>query len=65
MKFEIQTIDDEQEAYLIDGKEISSSNHDDHGWSGMGSMRDMFTSIAKHLGAEVIHTDREYSEDNE
>lgn len=48
------TDDGDEEIYFhLDGKLIMTSNHEEHGWSGMQSLIDAFTKLAEAAGVEV------------
>lgn len=55
--FSIVSDGDESELYFLNGEEVGQGNHDDHGWAGMASMRELIESIAEVLGAEVTDED--------
>lgn len=38
--------------FYVDGKQVGSTNYDEHGSAGMESARDMFEAVAKAIGAE-------------
>lgn len=39
--------------YLIDGREVGRSNYEEHGSDGMSLADDLFTSVARAMGAAV------------
>ena len=49
-KIEVFTDGDECEEIHLDGKRIASTNHDEHGWDGMGVARNMAKGIAAQMG---------------
>lgn len=52
----INWLDDEVVSIQVDGAEVASANHDEHGWAGMEAVINTSTAVARALGAEV-HTD--------
>lgn len=52
-RFEIVETDDETETVRLDGKDLFSTNHDEHGWMGMRLVRDLVEKIAAEIGATV------------
>lgn len=55
MKFMIESdyVNDAETLY-VDEKIVGRTSHDEHGWAGMESARDMFKKIAVAVGAELI-----------
>jgi hypothetical protein len=49
----INWLDDEVVSIEVDGTEVASVSHDQHGWDGMQAAIDAATEVAKALGAEV------------
>jgi hypothetical protein len=39
---------------LIDGVEVASANHDDHGWSGMAAFEKLAVTLVKAFGGDEI-----------
>lgn len=56
-RFEIKHTSDEAFSIYLNGEYLMQANHDDHGWSGMESMRDLVDKVAKGIGAEVVDVD--------
>lgn len=44
---------DEEVTILINGVEVASANHDEHGYAGMDAVVDTATSVGRALGAVV------------
>jgi hypothetical protein len=49
----IRWINDETVEVDVNGVEVASVNHDEHGWAGMGAVLDTARKMAKALGVEV------------
>ena len=50
----IETSGDEEQATIrLDGKDIVSTNHDEHGWAGMTLAEDVAVNIAQQMGWTV------------
>jgi hypothetical protein len=49
----INWLDDEVVSIEVDGQEVSSASHDEHGWSGMKAVIETAANIAQALGVEV------------
>jgi hypothetical protein len=49
----INWLDDEVVSIEVDGIEIISVTHDQHGWDGMHAAIDTATNLAEALGVEV------------
>ena len=58
-KLTIASDGDEHIQILLDGEQVGSFNHDEHGWSGMFSAADLAIAIAKKLDIETEHTNME------
>lgn len=43
---------EEKEEFFVGARPVGSFNHDEHGWDGMKSARDLFESVAKAIGAK-------------
>lgn len=53
-KFIIREDDPETFTFIIGDKEVSTVNHDEHGWTGIEAAKEMFREAAKILGCDVI-----------
>ena len=53
----------ESEEYFIDDVRVGSTNHDEDGWAGMESSRELFKKVAQVLGHTVWETDKDYGEE--
>lgn len=49
--------EDYESDYFVDGKEIISVNHDEHGWAGMNAVQKALTIMAGHCGLSVVGID--------
>ena len=49
----IRWVNDEAVDILLDGDELISVNHDEHGWDGMQVALDLSRTFARKLGADV------------
>lgn len=59
IRFVLERPDDERLNFSIEfegqgAEEIVASNHDEHGWDGMGLLADTVRSIGTALGIEVV-----------
>lgn len=45
--------DDDHVEVHVNGTEVASANHDEHGWSGMDAIVNTATSIARAAGIPV------------
>jgi phage pi2 protein 07 len=52
-KFTIRETDPETRVILIDGDEVATLSHDDHGWAGMDMAESLVRKIAGKIGATV------------
>lgn len=55
-KITLNRTDDERLTILVDGEEVGSFDHDQHGWSGMEAAEKLATRMAGKLGIEVEET---------
>lgn len=44
--------EDERLEVLVNGEEVATANHDDHGWSGMDAVESATLAVARALGVE-------------
>lgn len=51
--FKIKHIDDESFDIFVNGIFITNVNHDEHGWSGIDTIRALIVSIAYELDMDV------------
>lgn len=51
--FVIEDLDGETDRITLNGKEVITTNHDDHGWAGMAMARDVVKRIGKILKIPV------------
>jgi hypothetical protein len=52
-KLTINRPDDDHLVIEIDGKEIASANHDEHGWCGMDAVEQTALAVAKAAGLAI------------
>ena len=45
--------DDDTLVVLLDGVEVASANHDEHGWSGIDLLEKAALTLGKALGATI------------
>lgn len=55
-KLTLNQPDDERLTILVNGDEVGSVNHDQHGWAGMEAAEKLARRIAAKLGIEVEET---------
>lgn len=55
-KVTIARPDDERLIVRVNGREVASANHDEHGWSGMDAVELTAVSIARACGATLVGT---------
>lgn len=56
MKTVLRIVEDyanDGEHFYLNGKHIVTTSHDEHGWSGMGIVRDTLTKIAETMEWKV------------
>lgn len=46
----LKSDDSETHTWLLDGKEVASTNHDADGWAGMRAVGDALLTVARRLG---------------
>ncbi len=49
--------DDGHVTVLVNGVEVATTSHDEHGWDGMGAVIDTARAIAKAAGFEPADTE--------
>lgn len=47
---------DEELVVWLDGQELASANHDDHGWAGMEALEQAMRTTATRLGWKVLES---------
>lgn len=53
-KVKITRPNDEQLVVRVNGREVASANHDEHGWSGMDAVESTAVAIARACGATLV-----------
>lgn len=62
---EIRRPHDEIIDLFIDGREVASANHDDHGWSGMAAFEKLAVTLVRAFGSEITEVEANEDDDDE
>lgn len=62
---EIRRPHDEIIDLLIDGREVASANHDDHGWAGMAAFEKLAVTLVRAFGGEITEVEAAEDDDDE